>query len=259
MSRIAETFEKLRGRGERALVAYVTAGDPDLARSRELACALADAGVDVLELGVPFSDPNADGPAIQAAMGRALAAGATLAGVLELCADLRRQIATPVVLFGYYNPVFVHGCARFAAEAAAAGADGALVVDLPPEEADELLAPLRAHGLDFVPLVAPTSTEERILRAARAASGFVYYVSLTGVTGAALSDLSDVEAHVRALRSRIQLPIAVGFGVSTPADARRIGGFADAVVVGSAIVRAAERGGAAAAAELARSLKQALR
>jgi tryptophan synthase alpha chain len=253
VSRISDAFA-----GKKALVAYVTAGDPDLARSREVVLACARSGADVIELGVPFSDPNADGPAIQAAMHRALTAKTTLRGVLELAAQVRRESAVPIVLFGYYNPIFVHGCERFAADAKASGADGVLVVDLPPEEAGELTGPLRAQGLDYVPLVAPTSTDARIDLAARVASGFIYYVSMTGVTGAALSDMDDVKTRVSSLRKRVSLPVAVGFGVTTPEEARRIASFADGVVVGSAIVRAAQKGGAEAAGKLVRELKAAL-
>jgi tryptophan synthase alpha chain len=259
MSRLQPTFAALRARGERALVAYVTAGDPDLQRSREVVLAACRAGADVIELGMPFSDPTADGPAIQAAMTRALASGTTLERVLELLADVRREVATPIVLFGYYNPIFVRGCEAFAQAAAAAGADGALIIDLPAEESEELAVPLRAAGLDRIPLLAPTSTEARIELALRAASGFVYYVSLTGVTGAALGAGGDVRERVLALRARTELPVAVGFGVASPDDARRVGEFADAVVVGTAIVRANEQGGAAAAGALCASLKAALR
>jgi tryptophan synthase alpha chain len=258
-SRITSTFERLRARGERGLVTYVTAGDPDLARSGELIRAVARAGADVVEVGVPFSDPTADGPVIQAAMQRALAAGTTLSSVLTLVGELRQDLDVPVVLFGYYNPVFVRGPARFAREARAAGADGVLVVDLPPEEAGELCGPLAAEGLDYVPLVAPTSTPARVRRALVAAAGFVYYVSLTGVTGTAIADFDDAQARVGELRQAAGLPVAVGFGITTPDDARRVGTFADAVVVGSAIVRAAERGGAVEAAALVRALKSALR
>ena len=253
MSRIGDVFAR-----RKPLIAYVTAGDPDLARSREIVLACAQNGADIIELGVPFSDPNADGPAIQAAMQRALASKTTLAGVLQLCAEVRRESDVPIVLFGYYNPIFVRGCEAFAKDAKAAGADGVLVVDLPAEEAAELVLPLRAQGLDYVPLVAPTSTEARIDLAARVASGFIYYVSMTGVTGVQVSDLDDVRTHVQALRKRVSLPVAVGFGVQTPDDAKRIAGYADGVVVGSAIVRAAQQGGAQAAGALVKSLKSAI-
>jgi tryptophan synthase alpha chain len=257
MSASPSRLQQALARG-RALVAYVTAGDPDLETSQRTVLEVARAGADVIELGVPFSDPTADGPVIQAAMQRALGGGATLGSVLELCARVRREIATPIVLFGYYNPIFVHGCARFAAAARTAGADGVLVVDLPPEEADELLLPLGAQGLDFIPLLAPTSTEERIGRALAVASGFVYYVSLTGVTGAALSDFAEADRRVGELRARTALPVAVGFGVRSPEDARRVGAFAHGVVVGSAIVKAIDEGGPTAAGALVVALKHAL-
>ena len=253
MSRIGDVF--VRGK---PLIAYVTAGDPDLGRSREVVLACAKNGADIIELGVPFSDPNADGPAIQAAMQRALLSKTTLAGVLKLCSEVRRESDVPIVLFGYYNPIFVRGCEKFAKDAKAAGADGVLVVDLPAEEAAELVLPLRAEGLDYIPLVAPTSTDARIDLATHIASGFIYYVSMTGVTGVALSDLDDVKIRVQALRNRVSLPVAVGFGVQTPEDAKRIASYADGVVVGSAIVRAAQQGGAEAAGALVRSLKSAI-
>jgi tryptophan synthase alpha chain len=253
VSRIGDAFAK-----QKALIAYVTAGDPDLAHSREVVLACARAGADIIELGIPFSDPNADGPAIQAAMQRALAARTSLRSVLDLCAEVRRESDVPIVLFGYYNPIFVHGCARFAADAKVVGADGVLVVDLPPEESAELVEPLRTQGLALVPMVAPTSTDARIDRAARVASEFIYYVSMTGVTGRELSDVDDVRARVEALRKRVSLPVAVGFGVTTPEDVRRVGAFADGVVVGSAIVRVAQKGGAEAAGTFVRALKAAL-
>lgn len=241
-SRIAETLAALRARGEVALVPFIVAGDPDLDTTRALLLAAAEAGADLIELGVPFSDPTADGPVIQRAGMRALRHGTSLRQILELVAELRRGgFTTPLVLFGYYNPIFHYGPARLVADAQRAGIDGLLVVDLPPEEADELWQPARAAGLDVIFLLAPTSDPRRVKAVLRKASGFVYFVSMTGVTGSKAVDTADVEALVRALRPQCKLPIGVGFGISTPEEARAIANFADAVVVGSAIVRLIEQ------------------
>jgi tryptophan synthase alpha chain len=243
MSRIGEAFARARREGRKALVLYLTAGDPDHETSRRLLVAAARAGADVIEVGVPWSDPSADGPAIQAAMHRALAAGGGLRSALALCAEVRREApSVGLVLFGYANPVFVRGPRAFAAAAAEAGVDGVLCVDWPPEEASELTSELRSHKLDFIPLLAPTSTPPRIERIVGEASGFVYYVSLTGITGAKLADLEGPRRHVEEIRAVAgsALPIAVGFGISTPADARAVAAFADGVVVGTAAVRVIE-------------------
>jgi len=232
----------LRG-PRKGLVAYVTAGDPSQAATVDVVCACAAGGADVIELGVPFSDPSADGPVIQRAMQRALGAGGSLVRTLETVAAVRKRgVNTPIVLFGYFNPFYIRGLERAVGEAMDAGADGMLVVDLPPEEGAELHVPLRAAGLGVVPLIAPTSTPARIAAAAAAASGFVYYVALLGVTGAALGAgaLGELGGRVAAIRAATSLPIAVGFGVSGPEDAARVAEHADAVVVGSAIVRAVE-------------------
>lgn len=267
MSRLAVAFARARAEGRAALVIYLTAGDPDRETSARLLSAAVTAGADVLELGVPWSDPSADGPAIQRAMKRAREGGGGLRSTLALCRDLRaRHPDIPVVLFGYANPIFVRGAAAFAEDARAAGADGVLCVDWPPDEADELTLSLRSHNIDFIPLLAPTSTPERIRRIAPTASGFIYYVSLTGITGAALTDLSGPERHVGEIRAAAGggIPIAVGFGVERPDQARAIARFADGVVVGSAAVRAVEdavaqgRDPAAALAELVRGLRAAL-
>ena len=218
------------------LVTYVTYGDPDPATSVEVLAACAQAGAGVIELGVPFSDPSADGPSIQRAMERAIDAGGSLAGALEAVAVLRaRGITTPVVLFGYYNPIFVMGPEAFAARAAAAGIDAVLTVDLPIDELDELAPPLAAHDVAVIPLVAPTSTPDRIARLARFAPPFVYYISLTGVTGARLAAPVD-PARLAQIRDAARAPVAVGFGIRTPADAARFAAVADGVVVGTALV-----------------------
>jgi tryptophan synthase alpha chain len=247
-SRIAGAFARARAQGRKTLVLYLTGCDPDFDTSRRLLLAAAQAGADVLELGVPWSDPSADGPAIQAAMRRALAAGGGMAKALDLCRTVRAaNPEIPVVLFGYANPIFVRGTAKFAAQAKQAGADGVLCVDWPPDEDPELAQTLAQHALDLVPLIAPTSTPERVKAIAAVAGGFLYYVSLTGITGSQLPNLDETSARVRQVRelSGGRLPVAVGFGIATPADARAVAGFADGVVVGSAAVRVIERAVAA--------------
>ena len=229
------------------LVAYLTFGDPDPATSIEVLAACAEAGAGVIELGVPFSDPSADGPSIQRAMERALDAGGSLAGALDAVATLRgRGITTPIVLFGYYNPIFVMGPEVFAARAAAAGVDAVLTVDLPIDELDELAGPLHAHGVDVIPLVAPTSTPDRIAKLERLAPPFVYYITLTGVTGAKLAAPVD-PARLAMIRSASGAPVAVGFGIRSPADAARFAAIADGVVVGTVLVDQVASGPAAGA------------
>lgn len=243
------TFEAARRDRRAVLVAYLTFGDPDPATSVEVLAACAEAGAGVIELGVPFSDPSADGPSIQRAMERALDAGGSLIGALDAVAALRRRgIATPIVLFGYYNPVFVMGPEAFAARAAAAGVDAVLTVDLPIDELDELARPLAAHGVDVVPLVAPTSTPDRIARLAGFAPPFVYYITLTGVTGVKQAQLVD-PARLDAIRSAAGAPVAVGFGIRSPADAARFAAIADGVVVGTVVVDQVAAGPAAGAPE----------
>lgn len=239
MSRIAATFARLRaeGGGRKGLVVYLTAGDPRAAETPLLVLAAARAGADVVELGIPFSDPTADGPVIQAAMERALRGGMRLATVFEQVKAVRRASDVPLVLFGYVNPILQYGPVRFARDAADAGADGVLVVDLPIEEAGEVAAPARAAGLDYVALVAPTSTPARVACAAEIASGFVYVIARTGVTGAGAAEFGEVARVVADLRVRTPLPVAVGFGVQTPEDARAAAAQGDAAVVGSALVR----------------------
>lgn len=237
MRRIEAKFTALKQEKRKAFVAYLTAGDPDLETTAALIPALAAAGVDIVEIGVPFSDPTADGPVIQAASQRALKKGATLEKILAMIAGLRKTNAIPIVLFGYYNPILSYGPEKFAADAAAAGVDGLLVVDLPPEEADELRRHSDPAGLDFITLVAPTTEPARAKKILRRATGFVYYISVTGVTGTAVPEPDDIRREVARLKGMTALPVAVGFGISTPAQAAVIAPLADGVVVGSALVR----------------------
>jgi tryptophan synthase alpha chain len=234
-SRIARKFSELRAHGERALIPFIVAGDPDLDRTRQLVLEFEARGADLIELGVPFSDPMADGPANQRAAARGLAAGATLPAILAMVAELRKQSEIPLILFGYYNPVYHYGPARLAADAARAGIDGLLVVDLPPEEAAELAEPSRASGLDLIYLLAPTTPLERARTIAKSATGFLYYVAVLGVTGARAALSAELAGKVGALRAVTDLPIGVGFGISTPEQACEVANYADAVVVGSAI------------------------
>ena len=242
MSRLGPALAALRAAGEAALVPFFTAGDPDLATTRELVRAAIAEGAHAIELGVPFSDPMADGPVLQRAAARALAAGTSLPRVLELVAELRQEMSEPIVLFGYYNPFFRYGVERIASDAAAAGADGLLCVDLPPEEAVDLRAATRATGLDLIALLAPTTPLARLRTIARTASGFLYFVSVLGTTGARAALPGELPELVGRVRRVTRLPVGVGFGVSTPEQAGWIAGFADAVIVGSAIGRLVEEG-----------------
>lgn len=242
MSRISQTFERLKAQGRKALIPFVTAGDPDAALTVPLMHTLVEAGADIIELGVPFSDPMADGPTIQRASERALAKGMGLKKVLALVAEFRKTNAqTPVVLMGYANPVEAMGVDRFGAAAQAAGVDGVLVVDYPPEESSEFSAAMKTHGLDPIFLLAPTSTDERIAGTAKVASGYVYYVSLKGVTGSAALDVDAVAARLPAIRERTGLPVGVGFGIRDAQTAARIARIADAVVIGSRIIEEIEK------------------
>ena len=241
MSRIAQRFAEFRRSSHRALIPYVTAGDPEVRITVPLMHALVESGADILELGVPFSDPMADGPVIQRAAERALKHNVSLTRVLAMVREFRaKDDRTPVVLMGYLNPIEVMGYAWFAQSAAEAGVDGVLTVDLPPEEAEELKSALRGRGIDTVFLLAPTSSVERIQLIAAAASGFIYYVSLRGVTGASHLDLTEVAAKLVAIRAFTDLPVGVGFGIGTPEAAARVAEIADAVIVGSAIVKRME-------------------
>ncbi len=245
-SPLSRAFARAQGEGRAAFIPYITAGDPDLAATEQLAVALAAAGADILELGVPFSDPIADGPVNQAAAARALASGTTLAGILALVARLQPKLGIPIVLFTYFNPLHAYGIARFAEHAAASGVDGILCVDLPPEEAEgEYLEALRAHGLAAIFLLAPTSTRERVRAVARLGSGFVYYVSRTGVTGEQGELPEALAREAKALGKALQLPLAVGFGISSRPQVAAVAKVADGVVVGSALVRLIGEAGAA--------------
>jgi len=236
-TRIARRFAALGAEGRAGLVTFLTAGDPDAATSAAILKGAAHAGADLIELGMPFTDPMADGPAIQAANLRALRAGMTLKGVLELARALRQaDDATPLVLMGYYNPIYSYGKTRFLADAKAAGVDGLIIVDLPPEEDDELCLPARAAGFDFIRLATPTTDDRRLPKVLSNSSGFLYYVSITGITGARAGGAQAVADAVARIKRHTELPVAVGFGIRTPADAARTARAADAVVVGSVLV-----------------------
>jgi tryptophan synthase alpha chain len=263
-TRISKRFADLRASGELGIIAYITAGDPSLDATLKYVLALAEAGADVIELGVPFSDPLADGPTIQRASERALKAGASLAGVLDLVRRIRQTSQVPLVLFSYYNPILQMGLEKFATAAASAGADGVLATDLTPEESDDYRRILAAHHLDTIFLGAPTSTDERLAKIAACSSGFLYLISRTGVTGAKDALPDDLPALLRRARSVTQLPIAVGFGISLPGHVSVLGGLADAAVVGSALVSEVEKASsvdaaAAALSERVRSFKEAAR
>jgi tryptophan synthase alpha chain len=274
-TRIPRRFEALRASGELGLVAYITAGDPSLAATLQFVRALAEAGADIIELGIPFSDPLADGPTIQRASERALKSGTTLAHVLELVRQIRASAApaneTPLILFSYFNPILQMGLERFASAAASAGADGILATDLTPEESEDYRRIMKTHHVDTVFLGAPTSTEDRLAKIAACSSGFLYLISRTGVTGAKDSLPADLPNLLRRARGVTQLPLAVGFGISLPGHVSILGGLADAAVVGSAFVAEIENAtaagasaasidrAAAALATRARSLKDAAR
>lgn len=236
-TRIDRRLAELKAKGRAALVTFVTAGDPDYQTSMDLLLQLPQAGADIIELGMPFSDPMADGPAIQASSLRALKGGQNMRKTLEMVRTFRQSDqSTPIVLMGYYNPIFVFPVNDFLVESKAAGVDGLIVVDVPPEADDEVCVPAMAHGLSFIRLVTPTTDAVRLPTVLANTSGFIYYVSITGITGAAGPDLPSVRSHVARVRAATDLPIAVGFGVKTPEQAKAIGNVADGVVVGSALV-----------------------
>jgi tryptophan synthase alpha chain len=263
-TRISKRFAELRASGELGIVAYITAGDPSLDATLKFVLVLAEAGADVIELGVPFSDPLADGPTIQRASERALKSSTTLAGVLDLVRRIRQSSQVPLVLFSYYNPILQMGLEKFAATSASAGADGVLATDLTPEESEDYRRILAAHQLDTIFLGAPTSTDERLAKIASCSSGFLYLISRTGVTGEKDTLPDDLPALLRRARGVTQLPIAVGFGISLPGHVSVLGGLADAAVVGSALVSEIEKAKSVDAAACAlgkriRSLKEAAR
>lgn len=234
--RIARLFERLKEEKKKGFIAFVTAGDPDIATTKKIISELESSGADMIELGIPFSDPMADGPTIQASYERAVKRGVHLADVLKLVSEVRKKSDIPLVLFGYYNPIFSYGLKKFAKDAALSGADGVLIVDLPPEESDELKCELDRNGVDLIFLLTPTSDDRRMRLVASKASGFIYFVSVTGVTGARAAVSSDVHKFVKRVRKFTKLPLGVGFGISTPAQAKEVCKSADAAVVGSAIV-----------------------
>jgi tryptophan synthase alpha chain len=263
-TRISQRFAQLRASGELGIIAYITAGDPSFDATLKYVLALAEAGADVIELGVPFSDPLADGPTIQRASERALKAGASLAGVLDLVRRIRQSSQVPLVLFSYYNPILQMGLEKFASAAASAGADGILATDLTPEESEDYRRILAAHHLDTIFLGAPTSTDERLAKIAACSTGFLYLISRTGVTGAKDALPDDLPALLRRGRNVTSLPIAVGFGISLPGHVSVLGGLADAAVIGSALVSEIEKAQSVEAAAVAlgdriRALKQAAR
>jgi tryptophan synthase alpha chain len=241
-SRIDRRFAKLKQEGRAGLVTFVTAGDPDFETSKKILLGLPKAGADVIELGMPFSDPMADGPAIQASSLRALKGGHKMRKTLELVAALRKvDDETPIVLMGYYNPIYVYPNEKFLEDAAAAGVDGLIVVDVPPEADDELCLPAAARGLNFIRLATPTTDSRRLPMVLRNTSGFLYYVSITGITGTAAPDVNAVHTHVTQIKRATSLPVAVGFGIKSGPQAQALAKVADAVVVGSALVGAIER------------------
>jgi len=264
VSRIEKAFARLGKSGEKGLVVFLTAGDPAPRASLAYLCGAAEGGADILELGIPFSDPMADGPTIQAASRRSLAGGMTPGRALSLLSDFRKRHDTPVVMFGYFNPFLQYGVREFCRDARAAGADGVLVVDLPPEEAREMAPQARRSGLDWIPLVSPTSGEKRIRNASAIGSGFLYLISVTGITGTRKSLPPRLLRWTREVKAHTRLPVAVGFGISHPAMAKAAASHADAAVVGSACVKVVERHGTSrkgpdALRGFVRSLKKAMR
>jgi tryptophan synthase alpha chain len=268
MSRIQKKFVELKKRGEAALIPFITAGDPDLKTTLKIMRALAKGGADCIELGIPFSDPTADGPTIQRSSERALKKPITLTAIFRLVREFRKGSEVPVILFGYYNPFFRFGLEKFVRQAAQAGADGVLCVDLPPEESGEIKRWTDAEDLDVIFLLSPTSGVDRVGLVARKGRGFIYYVSVTGVTGARRSFDDQLRAQVARVRNASALPVGVGFGISTPEQAAWIAGFADAAVVGSALVQrieetkgSAQKAQAAGAfvAQLKRAIKEVAR
>ncbi|MDH4028818.1 MAG: tryptophan synthase subunit alpha [Nitrospirota bacterium] len=242
MNRIDQVFKQIKRENRKALIPYIMAGDPDLGSTKDLVLDLESAGADIIELGVPFSDPLADGPTIQRAAERSLQQGTTLRKVLALVKEIRRHTRIPLVLMTYYNPVFRFGIERFAEEAVRAGVDGTIIPDLIPDEADDFIRAAKQHGLDTVFLLAPTSTPDRIRKVTKAATGFIYYVSITGITGSKLSMSSAMKNTLEAVKKSSNKPVAVGFGISNPAEASAAAKLADGVIIGSAIVKMIAQG-----------------
>lgn len=244
MSRIEKTFEKCKSEGRKALITFITAGDPDRETSFNVLKSLPKSGADIIELGMPFADPGADGPTIQLANQRALKSGANMNQTLQMVRDFRAENQdTPIVLMGYFNPVLAYGLDKFTSDAAEAGVDGFIIVDLPPEEDKEMRALCHNKGIDLVRLITPTSDKERLETLLEGVSGFLYYVSITGVTGSAKPDLNKIKPHLDEIRTMTDLPIALGFGIKTPDDAAHLSKICDGVVVGSSIVNAMDAAG----------------
>ncbi|MEC4676567.1 MAG: tryptophan synthase subunit alpha [Nitrospirota bacterium] len=237
MSRISSRFGEIIKKGKKAFIPYIMAGDPDISRTKEVIGILEDCGADIIELGVPFSDPLADGPVIQKAGQRALEQGVRLRSVIELVAEVRKTTSIPIILMTYYNPVFKYGEEKFVHDATTAGVDGLIAPDMLPEEAGSLVRFAKKSGMDTIFLLAPTSTEDRIRKVSKAATGFVYYVSITGITGAKLSMDHAIASHISKIREISGKPVAVGFGISTPEEASEVSRLADGVIVGSAVVK----------------------
>lgn len=240
MSRITETFKRLKSENKKALVAFITAGDPDIPTTEDLFKAVEESGADIIELGVPFSDPLADGPVIQASAQRALKSGTTLKKIIKLVSEIRKTSQLPVVLMTSYNPVWAYGPQQFAKDAQEAGVDGMIIPDLPPEEAGEFEVDCKGNGLDLIYLLAPTSTPDRISLIGGKSSGFIYYVSLTGTTGVRQGLADGVEEKVNSIKNATTLPVLIGFGISNPDNARQAAAISDGVIVGSALVRLIE-------------------
>jgi len=241
MNRIDKTFKNLASKGNKAFIPFITAGDPSLDITRSLILRLESAGADIIELGIPFSDPIADGPSIQKASLRALENNTSLKDIISMVSDLRKDTQIPIVLMGYYNPIYKYGVDCFVNDAVKSGVDGVIVADLPPEEASELISPAREHGLATIFLVAPTSTPERVKLIAETSTGYIYCVSTTGVTGAREKVSDTLEPMIKMIREYTDKPISVGFGVSTPDQAREVSKMADGVIIGSAIVNLIEK------------------
>jgi tryptophan synthase alpha chain len=240
MNRIAKTFFQLKHKDEKALVGFVTAGDPDLETSLEIILTMCRSGLDILELGIPFSDPTADGPVIQRSSARALTAGMTVKAAFDLTRKIRQEVQLPIILFSYYNPIFIYGGKRFYEDALKAGADGLLVVDLPPEESDELVDAWPGRELSLIRLVAPTTPQERMTVIEKSGDGFLYLISKTGITGSDGLHPAEIKSQADTLRSVTNLPVCVGFGISTPKDVAAVSAIADGVVIGSAFERTIE-------------------
>ena len=240
MNRIEKVFKKLKAQNKKAFIPYIMAGDPSIEKTKEIVLMFEECGADIVELGVPFTDPLADGPTIQRAAERALKNGVTLKKVIALVKDLRQKTKIPLVLMTYYNPVFKYGEERFIADAKDAGVDGVIIPDLPPDEAGEFTRLAKNAAIASIFLLAPTSTEDRIKKVARASTGFIYYVSITGITGAQLLLDGSIEKSINGIRRITDKPIAVGFGVSTPDEAKAVAGVSDGVIIGSAIVKKAQ-------------------